>query len=219
MINFKPLTAIEIDSLGLDAIYHIVDPKFPLVILIHGKAGNKDVMKTFVRCIPNSFNIVSIQAPRSEMKLGGYSWWFTEDGYDILAQAGESSKLIDSFIAKFNTHFGLTPDFILGIGFSQGAAVMSYLYQENPELFTSIAMLVGFTIKNPNHSKNISNLNSEILMINGEIDETISLNQARNSYNYLESLGFEVYMLTEKVGHKLGKAGLLELKSWVNSFI
>src|SRR6056300_1194110 len=46
----------------------------PVVLLIHGRAGNRDVMWAFQRTIPAGCAIVSFEAFNAD-RIGGYSWW------------------------------------------------------------------------------------------------------------------------------------------------
>src|SRR5262245_26898267 len=75
------------ERLGIQFKYELgPDPGAPLFILVHGRAGNFDLMWTFRRCLPEGVHIFALQAPIPD-PIGGYSWW------DIADKAGNAAAL------------------------------------------------------------------------------------------------------------------------------
>ena len=49
----------------------------PLVVLVHGRAGSREVMWSFDRCIPKGAAVVAFQGFLAD-PIGGFSWWDLE---------------------------------------------------------------------------------------------------------------------------------------------
>ena len=68
----------------LKAEFRLRDASAPLLYMVHGRAGNIEVMWAFRRTAPETFSLLSVEAPQPD-PVGGYSWWQVEpvpDGID-----------------------------------------------------------------------------------------------------------------------------------------
>lgn len=191
----------------------------PLVFLVHGRAGNFDVMATFRRCLPVNCNIFFPQAFMDD-PIGGYSWWKIDElgkaqSFDrILEASSRLSRFIDNSIAAFS----LKPSSISVIGFSQGAGLTSLLAQLEPHRFNSIALLAGFVFEHRTEPKpNLAGL--EVFIAHGENDGVIPIAKAEQGARYLRGLGAKVDFITDPVGHKVGVEGMRALKAWCHENI
>lgn len=200
---------------GLHYSYRIGENlKAPLVILVHGRAGDHSLMWTFSRSIPEEFSILAPQASLPDVK-GGFSWWNIEGKEKLLQRAAVASDALSKFIDLAVDFHHLEPSYKLGCGFSQGAGTLSLLLQSRPELFSGVALLAGFVIRD--QSKSPQNL-SKIFMAHGTEDEVVSLEEARKGESYLRGLGASVEFHEDSVGHKIGINGMRSLKNWFGSF-
>lgn len=201
------------NELGLKHKYLLSsNPNAPLVILIHGRAGDFDVMWTFKRCISEDHSIISVQAPIVD-PIGGYSWW--DINSDNKNQQREESLLkIVTFLSKLESFYGLNPNKLVGVGFSQGGGVLSLLGQREPELFNSLAILASFVIESDREIS--SHSLPKIFIYHGTQDQIIPIAKAEQGSHYLSAKGYEVQFYTEGVGHKVGVVGIRELKSWLS---
>ncbi|MDZ4784875.1 MAG: hypothetical protein SGJ02_02250 [bacterium] len=183
----------------------------PLVFLVHGRAGNCDVMWTFRRCIPEEFSIIAPQAPISD-PIGGHSWWPVTEGYSK-HQAINAQELLMNFIISSVDFYMLEPRLIIALGFSQGGALLSMLSQSNPASFSGIAILAGFVIK---MDSVINTLHKpQIFMAHGLNDEVVPLTKSTDGKLYLEQNGYNVTYVTDNVSHKIGIQGMKSLKEWI----
>ncbi len=205
-------------ELGLHHTYRLSsDSTQPLVFLIHGRAGNTSVMWTFARAIPESFSIISPQAPLPD-PLGGYSWWNIEDPDPQGGILSAQSRLHD-FMRKAAHYYQISPRATIGIGFSQGAGVLAALTIQQREL-SGLALLAGFVVRNT-HTGETPPATSlpPIFIAHGTQDEVIPVEKARAGKEYLESLGASVLMVEDPVGHKVGTAGMRALRKWLQQFV
>jgi phospholipase/carboxylesterase len=184
----------------------------PLVVLIHGRAGDRSVMWTFERIIPDYCHVLAFQAFLPD-PLGGWSWWdMTEAGSRreaILAAAGRFSRALQAFVSLYS----LDPVSYVGLGFSQGAALLSAVSLGGMFDFDAIAVLAGFIFQ-PSQSVTLKK-KPRIFIAHGVLDERVPVAQARDGVAVLEGQGFEVRYVEEGVGHKVGIEGTRALRAWL----
>ncbi len=189
------------------------DTQAPLALLVHGRAGNVSVMSTFSRSLPPDWGLVFVQAPFTD-SIGGFSWWDIQKPTIKYEQQSSSVTLLTSFLSDFLIAQQLAPRFMVAIGFSQGAAMISILAQSYPEQFKALALLSGFIIPQQVRSDVIK---PHILVIHGTNDDIISLDKVTEGIEHLRSQGYEVTLQTEDVGHKVGIQGMRLLKDWASA--
>lgn len=193
----------------------------PLVVFVHGRAGNIKVMDAFKNVIPKDVSILAVQAPLKDPE-GGFRWWHFDKATHHTADIQESAiRAADDFIVwltNFLIEENLKPRQVLALGFSQGAALLSCAIQKNHHLFAGVALLAGFVImlpKDPQHSTDDGNL-TKVLISHGTKDDIVPLSKAKEGAEYLTQRGFEVDFVTDEVSHKIGVLGMKTLKAWVN---
>lgn len=206
-------TAIEETRTGLKFMYRPgTDPTAPLVVLIHGRAGDRSVMWTFERSIPEDCHVVAFQAFLPD-PLGGWSWWdMTVPGSKkeaILSAAGRLSRALEAFLGLYR----LAPKRYIGMGFSQGSVLLSAMALRGFFNFDGVAVLAGFVFQ-PSEPI-VSGKQPSIFVAHGTADETISVDQARDGVAALNRLGLTVEYVEEEVGHKVGIKGTRALKEWL----
>lgn len=188
----------------------------PLVYLVHGRAGNFDVMWTFARSIPKNCTIIAPQANIEESILphspDGKSWWLINPIKDINPDCTDAAGLLTKFISQVEERYSLSPQVRISIGFSQGAAVLSCIIQSKPDLFSAVGLLAGFVVKMSN--KSIADL-PQILIVHGIKDEIVPVSQAQSGYDFLQEIGYPVELHLDQVGHKVGTAGMQVLQKWL----
>lgn len=191
------------------------DPTAPLAVLVHGRAGNFDLMWTFKRCLPQQN--ISILTPQAFLDdpIGGHSWWLIEPKRDYRTDIELASSQIKNFIQEFITEHQLKPRSIHAFGFSQGAVLLSYLLLKEPLLFDSIAFLAGFIIQNPDLKIDLNKIKTRIFIAHGTQDRVVNIEKAREGRDYLLALGFDVKYVEDPVAHKIGTSAMRELKSWM----
>ena len=144
MIENASAEAIQFTGLS-HKIHRAASASAPCIFLIHGRAGNQEVMWTFKRVVPENWTIIAPQAPLSD-PLGGYSWWLVKEHWSKDEAIAASSLLLD-FISKALSFYSLSPNKIYASGFSQGGAVLSLCLQAQPQLFSRVALLASFIIE------------------------------------------------------------------------
>lgn len=180
----------------------------PILFMVHGRGGDKNVMWTFNRAAPEGWGLYAPQAPLSD-SIGGFSWWLI-DAHNKSEQIENAALLLRNFIAE---HSGGARA-LVAAGFSQGAGLLSLLMQREPSLFKGVALLAGFVLKEP---KVESAQRSRVFMGHGTLDETISIETALAGAERLKAAGFELEFHQDPVGHKIGSASMRALKDFLDS--
>ena len=218
----------EIEQMGLKhRVYYPIDlgrDRPVLVVLVHGKAGNDQVMWAFARLFRDiKAVIVSPEAPYPDPQ-GGWSWWLselnqcpTDVSHEVL---GGAVNVLGDFVAKFVGYHGLDPRLVVGMGFSQGAAVLSSLAICQPQLCHLAILLAGFVPdlvldQLPRHQKVSQNIQPSFFIAHGSLDNVIPLESAELGCSVLRSAGYDVEMVVDDVGHKVGVNAQKCLRSWI----
>jgi len=183
----------------------------PLVVLVHGRAGDRTVMWMFERSIPTDCHVVSFEAFLPDA-LGGWSWWDISAAGSkteaILFAADRLSRALEGFLALHS----LTPSYRIGLGFSQGSILVSGVALKGLFAFDGVGVLAGAVFR-PIEPPKASG--ASFFVAHGSLDQTISVTQARAGVVDLEKLGFKVQYVEEEVGHKIGVQGTRALKAWL----
>lgn len=191
------------------------DIQAPVLFLVHGRAGNLDVMWTFKRYLPEDCHVISMEAPLSDPEEGGYSWWLVNQ--PITREAIESAAMkLQNFMDEAIDSYGLKPKSVIAAGFSQGAACLSVLFQSEPARFVKVALLAGFVVKQKTHpALDRTFERPKIFIAHGTQDQVVTLEKAEEGRNYLCELGFEVLFVTDPVAHKVGTSGMKGLREFL----
>jgi phospholipase/carboxylesterase len=185
------------------------DPTAPLAVLIHGRAGNVEVMWAFRRCIPEHWSILAFEAPYPD-PVGGFSWWLI-DSVDTRTGGLSAAALVVDGVRGALERYQLSPARIVGLGFSQGAGTLSTVIQREG-LFDAVALLAGFVVELPERPPVAP---CTVFMAHGDQDEMVSVERARRGRDYLRHLGYTVEYHEDPVGHKVGTSGMRALRVWL----
>ena len=197
----------EYRSSHLQANYQLGSNKeAALVILVHGKAGNRQVMSIFEKAFPEGVNYLYPEADLPD-PLGGYSWWLENTAENYQLAASKLDELLSSFIESFE----LKPQRVIACGFSQGGACLSWLSQERQGLFAQLALICSFYLPHPE----VASIYPNTFVYHGLQDQVVTIGRAMEGVNYLVQHQAAVNLVTDLQGHKISARGMKYLKEWV----
>ena len=195
----------------------------PLVFLLHGRTGDLESMKPFLKIIPKDCTVISLQGAFKD-PLGGYSWWKVDERNFRIDRPVEDALLPLSYMNDLMKDYELSPHTKVALGFSQGAGIVSLIFQIEPSYFDGITFLSGFVTKLPvlHESELIqkifAGIGPRVFWAHGQRDPVIAVERARADFEWLESLGLEGKFVQDDVEHKVGPDGMHELKKWLGDF-
>jgi phospholipase/carboxylesterase len=217
MIARRESTIGEEGVVGLKFFYRQgATPTSPLAVFVHGRAGNRGVMWTFDRVIPQDYHIVSFEAFLPD-PIGGWSWWH------VSGAPSESKKEEIVYAAHKLRHaveslqglLGIAPEKMIALGFSQGGILVSAATFLELLPFAAIGVLAS-SLFLPNDLPEFR-CRPRVFVAHGTLDETIPVERARVGSQALEARGLAVRYVEEDVGHKVGIQGVRALKQWIES--
>ena len=187
---------------------NLAGPSAPLFVLVHGRAGTFDVMWAFNRVLPPNCNVVAPQAPLGDGS--GFSWWqIGLSKEDTLRAASTAADQLGAFIDQYIAEHSLTPSRVVLVGFSQGGALVSVALQKGITAHGA-ALLASFAIR----VEDATSVRVPIFIAHGSADEIVPVGKAEWTKSYLESLGAQVELIVDDVGHKVGVSGMKGLGDW-----
>ncbi len=206
-------TPAEEQTIGLSFLYRPgANRTAPLIVLVHGRAGDRSVMWMFERSVPEDCHVLAFQAFLQD-PIGGWSWWdmSTPDlkREAIFYAAGRFTRALEAFIVMYD----LEPTHVVAMGFSQGSMLLSSVALRDLFQFAGIAVLAGFVLL-PTEPTNLRK-NPMVFVAHGSLDDRVPVVKAREGVAALQKLGIEVQYVEEDVGHKVGIAGTRALKGWL----
>lgn len=195
------------------------DGPFPTVVMLHGRAGNEDVMWVFAPTLPSNWLAVAPRGIRIDPD-GGYDWRPRgRDEWPTLAQFDEAVTAVIRFIHSLPDLYGADPAHIYLMGFSQGAATAYATALRQPGLVQGIAGLVGFM---PGECGNVAETavlrDLPIFMAVGKQDPLIPYALAQSCAETLTAAGTALTYHEYDTGHKLNAQGMRDLKNWWQQF-
>jgi phospholipase/carboxylesterase len=188
----------------------------PLLVLVHGRAGAREVIWPFERSAPEGVAVVSFQAFLPD-PLGGFSWWdiaSREDRTEAIASAG---KRVAFAIERIVELYDSEPSRLCVVGFSQGSALLSFAVLSGNLRVDGLGILAGFVARPRTPTALLGS--PAVLIAHGSEDEVVDVEKARAGARFLEGLGLAVTYVEDQVGHKVGIQGTRALKTWFASVL
>lgn len=195
--------------------------KAPLLIMLHGYGSNEEDLFSFAEELPDELFIISLRAPYP-MPPYGYAWyaihWENTGGkFSDDVQAVASREKIADFIDEALEVYPVDPDNITLLGFSQGCILSFAVALSYPEKVKNIIGLSGYVnqgiLKEDFRTNDFSKLS--VYSSHGTADQVISVDWARKTKPFLDSLHIENTYSEFPVGHGVAPQNFRELKKWL----
>ena len=200
-------------------VHRVLQPEgngpWPTAVLLHGHAGNEDVMWIFARTLPKNWLLI---APRAivDNHDGGYSWHPRQaDEWPTLSEFDEAITAVTHLIHSLPHLYHADPQRIHLMGFSQGAALSYAIAMRQPSLVQGIAGLVGFLPEQSETALTTDPLkNLPIFIAVGTQDERIPTKRARQGAKTIKTADAQLDYHEYDTGHKLNAQGMRDLTQW-----
>lgn len=184
-----------------------------MVIMLHGRgADGQDLLALapfFASELPDTV-FISPDAPlRSPFPLSGYEWFHLSylDGKDLLPGIEEVAAVVEKLIAAQSEKYGVPPEKIALLGFSQGTMVALYA---GPHYKDRLAGIVGYSgvLVWEDNVKPDSLQKIPVRLFHGEDDDILPVHEVHDAAERLKAAGFDVkYDLYPGLGHGINEDG------------
>lgn len=218
-----PADAIQAD-VGLTHFAHIppaatTATPAPLVVMVHGFAGDEASMWIFKQTVPAGVAIITPRAPLT-LDEGGFMW-FRYDRKRLQPQDDSIEAALEQFtrfLDRLPVHYPVDPTQLVLMGFSQGAMICNHFVIRNPDRVLGVASLAGAVPLPPQNPRSNQLGGVPVFVAHGLRDEVIPVNQGRLTHRIFSALGADVTYGEYPAGHKLHTDGIKALKQWVTQF-
>jgi phospholipase/carboxylesterase len=194
----------------------------PLLLLLHGVGSNEHDLFGLAPYLDERFLIISVRAPNT-LGPGSYAWFdvdFTPQGPVIdPAQAEASREALIDFIGEAITAYGVNPNQVYMMGFSQGAIMSASVALTRPDLVAGVALMSGRILPEiqtlmaaPEKLEGLP-----ILVVHGVADTVLPINHGRASRQLLASLPVELTYHEYPIGHEVSQESLADVSSWLSA--
>lgn len=191
------------------------------LFLLHGYGSNEEDLFSFAEDLSSRYEIFSLRAPL-HLDPFGFAWYQIDfeapkGKWSDLDQARESLALITAFIEQARLTFGPFNHKSNLLGFSQGAILSLALGLNQPANFQRVVGLSGYLntellTSQPDRS---SMEGLQIYCSHGLVDPVIPVEWARNTPDYLQSLGKSITYEEFESGHGVNPANYQSFTNWM----
>ncbi len=195
----------------------------PVIFMLHGYGSNEKDLFSFAEELPEEYTVISIRAPHS-LPGFGYAWYsiYIDVENTIFSDNEEAIKsrdLIVDFMEKACKMYNLNAKNITLIGFSQGSALSLAIGISYPRKVRNVIALSGYLnpdmLKENYKKENYSGTN--FYVSHGTSDQTISIEQARKTPEFLKKIGANYKYEEFPVGHGVAPQNFYSFRSWLQS--
>ncbi len=198
----------------------------PLLLLFHGYGSDENDLFSFAEELPEELLIISAKAPYP-MAPYGNAWYAinfdAEQGkWNDNVQAKQSVDLIAQFIDEIiATYKEVDPSTISLLGFSQGSILSYAVALTYPKKVKNIIALSGYINHDilPKDLKNKDYSNLDFYCSHGSVDQVISVDWARQTQPFLNSLNIKNSYTEFPVGHGVAPQNFYDFKDWLSKRI
>jgi phospholipase/carboxylesterase len=194
--------------------------KPPMIILLHGLGSNEKDLFGLADYLPDNFLIVSPRAPMT-ISEGSYKWFDLkfQNGKPVSdpEEAEKSRKVIIDFIDQLKKELQFNHNEVYLCGFSQGCIMSFSVALTAPEKIKGVIGLSGKILEEvKSMAVEKSRLEKlKILLVHGTEDQVLPLYNARESSEYLSSLGLKFDYKEFKMSHTINAETIQLINEWL----
>jgi phospholipase/carboxylesterase len=180
------------------------------LVLLHGAGGNEADLMPIARRIAPRATLLGVRGRATEE---GTNRWFrrfdatTFDQADIRTEADAFAAFVEGAV----TGYGLDPDRLAFLGYSNGANLLAAVIQLHPGVVRRAILLRGIWASENAEAGKLSG--TRVLMLNGRDDPLIR--KASTLAVHLMEGGAKVEVRTLSAGHDLSGADVTEAAQWL----
>ncbi|PAU84245.1 phospholipase [Halorubrum salipaludis] len=194
----------------------------PAVFVLHGRGADEEDLLPVAQRLPDELHVVSLRAP--DPLQGGYTWY----ELDLSAGGLESSQpdaedfrrsldLVAESVDAAVDAYGLDPDRLGLLGFSQGAITSLSLVLEEPDRYAWVVALHGY-LADAHADLDPDGIEGKPVFVGaGAGDRVIPESRSAAAADRFEEIGAAVTRGSYPGGHGIGQQELGDVVTFVES--
>jgi len=198
------------------------DEPAPAVFVLHGRGADEEDLLPVAQRLPDGLHVVSLRAP--DPLQGGYTWY----ELDLSAGGLESSQpdaadfrrsldLVTESVDAAVESYGLDPDRLGLLGFSQGAITSLSLVLEEPDRYAWVVALHGY-LAEAHADLDPDGIGGKPVFVGaGAGDRVIPESRSATAADRLDEIGAAVTRGSYPGGHGIGQQELSDVVAFVES--
>ena len=182
----------------------------PALLLLHGTGGDENDLIPLAKTVAPGSALLS---PRGKVNEGGMARFFrryAEGVFDLQDVADRADELAE-FVTAARRHYDLPKP--VAMGFSNGANIAAATILRHPDLLAGAALVRALPTIEPDETPDLHDV--PVLIISGEMDPIIPLDEAKRLAEILRSAGAIVQHETLPAGHNLAQDDIRILTEWL----
>lgn len=187
------------------------DPSQPSLLLLHGTGGNEDDLLPVGRAVAKGAALLS---PRGQVLENGMPRFFRRIAEGVFDQEDlkQRTDQLRAFLQEAEATYGLSPQKMIALGFSNGANVAASLLLRYPDALAGAILIRAMVPFVPGATPNLGG--KPILLLGGTDDTIVPPENTQRLHDILQMAGADVQLHWEPVGHGLAKGDLSTAKTW-----
>ena len=188
------------------------EPGAPTLLLLHGTGGDENDLLPLGRMLDERAALLS---PRGKVLENGMPRFFRRlsmgvfDEEDLVNRTHE----LASFVEEAASEYGLDPNLLFAVGFSNGANIAASLLLLHPDLLAGAVLLRAMT---PFELETLPDLSgTPVYLAAGRSDQMIPAESTERLAELLREAGAEVTLDWQPGGHGIGRAEVEAARDWL----
>jgi predicted esterase len=188
------------------------EPKSPTLLLLHGTGGDENDLLPLGRMLDERSALLS---PRGKVLENGMPRFFRRlsmgvfDEEDLVNRTHELAKFVERAIDEY----GIDPERLHAVGFSNGANIAASLLLLHPNLLAGAVLLRAMTPFEPETPPDLSG--TPVCLAAGRSDQMIPPQNTEQLAQLLREARAEVTLDWQPGGHGIGRAEIEAAKRWL----
>ena len=196
------------------------DRPYPLVVLLHGYGSHMGDLAGLCQAIDGRKYLYALPNAPIPLQIGpgtvGYAWADPPESGSVEAAVERLEAFFESVVDRYAVEPGRA---VLG-GFSQGGMVTYQWGLPNPDLFLGLVVLSSKVLDRGILMERLPvDRAQSVFVAHGTTDSMISVQDARESREFLKTQGYTPEYREYEMGHEINQDVLADVVPWIHRIL
>ncbi|MFD0775253.1 alpha/beta hydrolase, partial [Streptomonospora algeriensis] len=189
-------------------------PGRPTLLLLHGTGADEHDLIALGRALAPGAALLS---PRGKVREHGANRWFRRlregvfDVDDVVARSGELAGFVSAAVGEY----GIEPQDLIAVGFSNGANIGAATLPLHPEVLAGAALFAVAAPLQDREPEEADLSGKPVFLSTGRVDPITPIDQAQLLDRQLRERGADVTLHEHSGGHELPPPVLAAAHGWL----